>query len=485
VPLGMLPVRTSLSAGLAMSLMFAAASACGQQVLIADPPDHNSESGFGESIASVGDIDGDGIEDFMVGASAASPDELVSQSGAAYIFSGRNGSLLRTLVSPNPEFLGYFGAWVGGIADLNGDGVGDILIGAPNEGRAYVFSGADGSLLLTLVSGDPEHSVFFGAPIVALPDIDGDGISDIAVGAPGEDQAHGRAYLYSGATGALLHTLASPNPPAGTTGYFGTLISAVEDADGDGFGDVLVATYQEVPPRAYLFSGATGLLIRSVDFGDDGWVVGVPDADGDGRGDYAVSLPRDPTPGCPSCQGAVYVYSGATGALLHRIVSPQQGFLFGYGQVCGSHDLNDDRRGDIIVGDPFGHLPGQPMGTGVVYVFSGATGALIRTVSGQHVAQNVYFGSRVGVVNNSIPGAHPNLLVFAAGCPSHCPPDTGGRVYDFISCAADFDYSGIVNSQDFFDFLARFFDGRADFNQDGVTNTQDFFDFLAAFFAGC
>ena len=120
------------------------------------------------------------------------------------------------------------------VGDVNGDGKADIAVAAYGEnvgsnagqGRVYVFSGADGSLLLTLDTPNPQANANFGGlggVAVAMGDVNGDGKADIAVGANGEsvggNVGPGREYVFSGADGSLLFTLDTPNPQM--RGYFG------------------------------------------------------------------------------------------------------------------------------------------------------------------------------------------------------------------------------------------------------------------------
>jgi len=349
-------------------------------------PNDTVEGDYGIAVAGVPDLNGDGRGDYVVGA----PGEL-SNGGRIYVYSGVNGTLLRTHTSPNNENFGRFGECVSGIEDLSGDGRGDYIVGAPeendNRGRAYVYSGNTGNLLRTHNSPNSEIGGEFGHSVAGIPDVNNDNRGDYIVGAPYEDPGgaltdSGRAYVYNGMNGALLHSLASPTPDSG--GRFGWSVGGGPDAGGNGFGDVIVgAPYEEVSVggtdyedggRAHLFSGTSGNLAHSYRAPDDelnsenlfGWAVdGMTDRNGDGLGELLIGAP-----GWPGYH--VYVVKG-TGdyGILVNFDSPDDlgaNQFFG-GAVAGVGDANGDGRGDFIAGGRGSdNFPDGPSESGRAYI---------------------------------------------------------------------------------------------------------------------
>jgi subtilisin family serine protease len=363
---------------------------------------------FGTSLA-VGEVNGDGNEDIAVGA----PSETVGgnpSQGRAYVFSGADTSLLFALDIPNPQEYAQFGNSVA-VGDVNGDGKGDIAVGAPwedvdgigNQGRAYVFSGADGSLLLTLDMPDPKASSEFGRSM-AVGDVNGDGKGDIAVGAPSEDvdgsSNQGRAYVFSGADGSLLLTPDMPDPKASSE--FGHSV-AVGDVNGDGNGDIAVGASEEDVDasmnqgRAYVFSGTDGSLVFGLDtpnprvLAEFGYSVAVGDIDGNAKGDIAVGA-RWQSVGSSVGQGRAYVFSGTDGSLLLTLDTPNPHETTLFGQSAAVADVNGDGKGDIVIGAPWEDVGGYES-QGRAYVFSGADGSplfLLDTSDPQEYAELGY-----------------------------------------------------------------------------------------------
>jgi hypothetical protein len=166
----------------------------------------------------VGDVDGDGVPDLAVGAPWQEVEGLSGQ-GQAFVFSGGTGALLRTLNDPRPQENAQFGSTLVGVGDVDGDGVSDVAVGvwrqevegSSVQGQAFVFSGASGQPVLTLTKPYPRRGTGFGSALAAVGDVDGDGVPDLTVGAPGQNVYHredqepvrgqGRAFLFSlGAT---------------------------------------------------------------------------------------------------------------------------------------------------------------------------------------------------------------------------------------------------------------------------------------------
>jgi FG-GAP repeat protein len=200
---------------------------------------------FGIALARVDDVDLDGIPDLLVGDTVDPTSPLYG--GAAHLFSGRDGTWLLSVFGDG-GFDQDFGYSVAGIGDVDGDGIHDLAIGGPEfryldpntDGEVFVYSGATGAFLHEW-SGLGSNT-FFGEALVETGDVTGDGISDLLVGAPGAsqlfDDVNGAIYLYSGATlQPIVYRLGDE-----LFSKFGSSIASVGDVDGDGAADFAVAT---------------------------------------------------------------------------------------------------------------------------------------------------------------------------------------------------------------------------------------------------
>src|SRR5262245_24293344 len=289
------PVR--FSASLVSFAAILAVPAAGPNVLRShDVPGMGARTGtkFAVAVDFVGDVDGDGVDDYAVGAPLAAP------GGEAYVYSGLSGALLHTFVGEGADH--QFGTDVSPAGDVDGDGRADLLVVAPqapashyffDDGRVYLYSGATGALI-HFIDGKNDENLFRA---IGIGDANGASVPDAAA----VSRVGGDVYAYSGATGAWLWTLERH----GTSAFKGP-IAPLDDVDGDGVPDLSATGYQLFTSSyAGVFSGVDGTEIRrhSTSFGDLG-LASIHDLDGDGERDLAVGVPQ-----ALSGAGAVYVYS--------------------------------------------------------------------------------------------------------------------------------------------------------------------------------
>lgn len=353
---------TSNASGLNYSgAVWARSGATGAVIRRFDGPFENAV--LGKAVAGIGDINFDGVSDII----ATGWTSAAWSGTAVHVYSGADGSELYYYdgVSSNSAM----GEALGAGGDINNDGVPDFVIGEHRAdhgsgmtGAAYAYSGLDGSLLHQFLG--PSINSVMGISVAITGDVNNDSYDDIIVGASstrvGTWDYAGSAFVYSGLDGSLLHQVDGSSFQEGC----GFSVSGVGDVNVDGFDDFLIGSHgNDVGTTnggaVTVYSGLTGLPIYTFhgQFNEYmGRNVGrAGDVNGDGVPDIlAGSFGPGPS---GSWAGKAWIYSGADGALLHQITGPNAGDYMGY-RVCGIGDVNEDGGAEVLIGSSRSHVGG-------------------------------------------------------------------------------------------------------------------------------
>ncbi len=441
----------------------------------------NDHSGY--AVATAGDINGDGYDDFIIGAFSAN-----TYRGASYVVFGGAGGFPSTLnlssldgttgfKIPGLSVLDQTGFSVASAGDVNKDGYDDIIIGGQGvgsyAGASYVVfgkaSGFSASLDLTSLNGTNGFKISgvsandnSGRTVSSAGDINGDGFADVIIGAYGVNGQAGATYVVFGKASGFSANL-SLSALNGTNGFVlngsslsGWSVASAGDVNGDGFDDILTGAWLagSVSGVTWLMFGhggsfASSLNVSSFDGtngvrivgpalgGHSGWSVsGAGDINKDGFADIIIGGPLTST------GGVAYVVFGHAGGfssdLLLANLNGTDGFKItgsaneGVGwSVDGAGDVNGDGYADLIVG---AHFAG-PNGTnsGAAYVVFGKAGGFaatldVSTLNGSNGFE-IAGASTGGKAGTSVAGAgdinhdgYDDLIVgapFMAGNTSH------------------------------------------------------------------
>jgi hypothetical protein len=327
---------------------------------------------FGWIARVVGDVDRDGVPDVVTSA----PTKAIGgeAAGRVYLYSTKTGALLWSVDGRPGDQLG---SGVEAAGDVNRDGVPDVVASAPGAGKAYVFSGKDGRPLLTFSAEKTSDN--FGQHVSGVGDINGDGYADVIVGAPSNGaggEGAGRAYIYSGKDGRVLLTLTGQS----AHDAFGSAVAGSHGKNGSFLIVGAPKAGSRHAGRTYVYKGLSSQPVFVIDADDTGAALGamflstVGDVNHDGFPDIYASDFTNSAKG-PST-GRVYVHSGADGRRLLTLTGETAGEGFGIGPAAAG-DVDGDGFDDLIVGA--WQYAGAAVSGGRAYLYSGKDGRLLKT----------------------------------------------------------------------------------------------------------
>lgn len=329
---------------------------------------------FGTSVSSAGDVNGDGFSDVIVGAPYYFDNEV--NQGAFFLFMGSSDGLQNNGLPFTGPIVkdSYFGKSVATAGDVNGDGFSDVIIGAPGMKAAFIYYGsANGLNQIALKLDIAQSTAAFGCSVNTVGDINADGFSDVVVGARSYSNGQmitGAAFIFEGAAAGLNNTASDTLTCNDPGAEFGHAVASAGDVNGDGHSDLIIgAPYYHTQPNvnaggAFIYNGSpTGISHNPATtlhgkhalsrFGYS--VSSAGDFNGDGFSDVIVGASTYTD--SDQNQGAYTLFLGHVDGsgldpLSEELHKGSEAF-FGQGQsVASAGDFNADGFGDIIYGIP-------------------------------------------------------------------------------------------------------------------------------------
>ena len=445
---------------------------------------------FGYSVSSAGDVNGDGYSDIIIG--APFNDAGGSNAGRAYIYFGgsiiNSGiDVILTGLAAGDQF----GFTVATAGDVNGDGYSDVISGAPlndangsNSGRAYIyFGGSTMNNVADVILSGSVSSDQFGYSVSTAGDMNGDGYSDVISGAILNDAGGsnaGRAYVYFG--GSVVNNVADVILTGlAVSDQFGFSVSSAGDFNGDGYGDVISGANVNDggganSGRAYIYYGANApdntadvILTGAASNDQFGYSVSsAGDINGDGYSDVVCGAPFNDAGGADA--GRSYIYFGgsvADNAADVTFTGAAAGDQFG-SSVSSAGDINGDGYSEVIAGANLFDLGG--LNTGRAYVYFGAadmdnTADVIftGTAAGDQLGFDV---SSAGDMNGD---GYSDLM--SGAILNDAGGSSAGRVYIYLNSMKGMDIAdGFLEGEASFDNFGISVSTAGDVNGDGIVD---------------
>ena len=465
---------------------------------------------MGYSVSGAGDVNGDGYSDVIVG--AHNYDNGESNEGAAFIYHGSASGIspvANTMLESN-QVNAYMGYSVSSGGDVNGDGYADVIVGSyrydngqSNEGVAFVYHGSASGVSTTIASllESNQASASFGRCVSGAGDVNGDGFSDVIVGAYYYDNGQtneGAAFVYHGSPAGVILPAADTLESNQAHARMGSSASSAGDVNGDGYADVIVGCYgydngHSNEGAAFVYHGSASgvsttiaslLEINQASAFFGGSVSSAGDVNGDGYSDVIVGADRYDNG--QTDEGGAFVFHGSTSGISTTFAtqteSDQAYANMGCSASCAG-DVNEDGFSDVIVG-AYRYDDGE-VDEGAAFLFYGSGSGIINTISPvtqyESDQANAYFGRSVKSAGDVNGDGYPDLIMGAYGYDNGQTDEGAAFVYQ------GFSVEGLYNV---FGFL-RYIDVRRDssmvgrnISDAGDINGDGFDDFIFSVYKG-